>query len=289
MLKLRLKRRLARARSAEEARRLLTTPPFRIPAGVSITEDTIGGVPGEWVEATAHNGPVLLYLHGGGYFACSAKTHRPITVYYAQNGFRVFAPDYRLAPEYPFPAALEDAVSVYNKLLADDGPIVVSGESAGGGLALALMLSARDSGASLPAAAALFSPWTDLAATGRSIVTNDRRCAMFNGSIVASCAAHYVGSADRRNPLISPLYGDLRGLPPLLIHVGSNEVLRDDSTRLAEYARAAGVPVSLRIFPVVPHGWQLQSAHMPEARESLGLSAGFLRQALESAHRGSAA
>ena len=153
--------------------------------------------------------------------------------------------------------------------------IVVAGESAGGGLALSLMLALRAAGVPLPAAAALFSPWTDLAATGDSIRTNSDRCAIFNGLDVAASARYYLGDTDPRNPLASPLYADLSGLPPLLIHVGADEVLRGDSTRLAERARAAGVSVEQKIWPVVPHAWQLAPHLIPEARQSLRESADF--------------
>src|SRR2546427_9695184 len=139
------------------------------------------------------------------------------------------------------------------------------------------MLALRAAGVPLPAAAALFSPWTDLAATGDSIRTNTDRCAMFEGAGVAYSARYYLGDTDPRNPLASPLYADLTGLPPLLIHVGADEVLRDDSTRLAERARAAGVAVELKIWPVVPHAWQLVPHLIPEGRASLREAAEFLR------------
>ena len=139
------------------------------------------------------------------------------------------------------------------------------------------MVALRSAGEPLPAAAALFSPWTDLAATGDSIRTNSDRCAMFNGLDVAASAHYYLGDTDPRNPLASPLYADLAGLPPLLIHVGADEVLRDDSTRLAERARATGVSVELKIWPVVPHAWQLAPHLIPEARQSLRESADFFR------------
>jgi acetyl esterase/lipase len=201
-------------------------------------------------------------------------------VFYALQGFHVFAPDYRLAPESRFPAAVEDAVAFYRALLsAGYAPqnIVVAGESAGGGLTLSLMLALRAADVPLPAAAALFSPWTDLAATGDSVRTNNDRCAMFEGAGIAFSAGYYLGDTDPRNPLASPLYADLSGLPPLLIHVGADEVLLDDSTRLAERARAAGVRVDLKIWPVVPHAWQLVPHLVPEARQSLKESAAFFR------------
>jgi monoterpene epsilon-lactone hydrolase len=278
ILKRRLKPRLALAANALAVRKLMRPEPLKVPAGVRITPQEIGGVPGEWVEASSSSKVTLLYLHGGGYVACSPEMHRPITVAFAQNGLRVFAPDYRMAPEHLFPAAVDDAVSVYRALLEQGAKIVVGGDSAGGGLALALMISLRDAGLPLPAAAALFSPWTDLAATGESLVTNDARCAMFTGAKIGPGARFYLGPADPWNPLASPLYADLSKLPPMLIHVGENEVLLDDSTRLAERARAAGVRVELKIWPVVPHVWQLVPA-MPEARQSLGEASTFLNAA----------
>ena len=280
IVKWRVKRKLKGVRDHGVARKILRPDPYKVPPTVQISPAHLGGVPGERIEGPSPGDTVLLYLHGGGYFACSAETHRPITVYFALHGFHVFAPDYRLAPENRFPAAIEDAVAFYRALLsAGYAPqnIVVAGESAGGGLALSLMLSLRDSGVPLPAAAALFSPWTDLAATGDSIKTNTDRCAMFDGAGVAFSARYYLGETDPRNPLASPLYADLAGLPTLLIHVGANEVLRDDSTRLAERARAAGVRVELKIWPVVPHAWQLVPHLVPEARQSLRESAEFLR------------
>ena len=281
ILKWRVKRPLKKCRDYRLARQLLRPRAYKPPASVRIAPAQLNGIPGEWVESPSSSQDVLLYLHGGGYFACSAETHRPITAFFAMHGFRVFAPNYRLAPENRFPAAVDDAVAAYRGLL-DEGPsprrLVVAGDSAGGGLSLSLMLVLRSACAPLPAAAALFSPWTDLAATGESVSTNARRCAMFYGPAVAPTARLYVGDADPRNPLVSPLYADLGGLPPLLIHVGANETLRDDSTRLAEKARSAGVPVELKLWDVVPHVWQLAPHKIPEGRQSLQESAEFLRR-----------
>src|SRR5713226_6743944 len=172
ILKWRVKRLLKGVRDYRVARRILRPDPYKVPSAVEISPLHLGGVPGERVEGPTPGDVVLLYFHGGGYFGCSAESHRPITVYYALHGFRVFAPDYRLAPENPFPAAVDDAVAFYRALLtAGYSPrnIVVAGESAGGGLSLSLMLALRVADVALPAAAALFSPWTDLAATGESI------------------------------------------------------------------------------------------------------------------------
>ena len=293
-LKRRFKPRLARAGAdVSRMRKLMTPPPFRVPRGVTVTPAHVGGIAGEWVEPTGGGRHTLLYLHGGGYFACSAETHRPITAGFAQQGFRVFAPDYRLAPEHPFPAAVDDAVAVYRGLiehgLIEQGligsrhlprQIVVAGDSAGGGLALALLVASRDRGDPLPAAAALFSPWTDLAATGDSIRLNDRRCAMFVGAQIGPGARRYLGGEDPRSPLASPLYADLSDFPPLLIHVGRDEVLLDDSRRLAERARAAGVAVDLKIWPVVPHAWQIIYPAVPEARQSISEASAFLNAAV---------
>ena len=290
ILKRRFKPRLARVGGdVLRLRKLMTPPPFRVPREVTITPAHAGGIAGEWVERRGGGEHTLLYLHGGGYCACSAETHRPITVGFAQQGFRVFAPNYSLAPEHPFPAAVEDAAAAYRGLI-EQGPIeerhspgniVLAGDSAGGGLALALLVASRDRGDPLPAAAALFSPWTDLAATGDSIRVNDRRCAMFVGAQVGPAARPYLGGENPRSPLVSPLYADLSHLPPLLIHAGKNEVLLDDSRRLAERARAAGVTVDLKIWPVVPHAWQLAWPAMPEARQSIHLASAFLNAALK--------
>ncbi|MGC1619342.1 MAG: alpha/beta hydrolase [Candidatus Acidiferrum sp.] len=280
IVKRRVKRRLRGAPDYRWARKVLTPDPYTVPKAARISSAEVGGIPGEWVEGSSASKTALLYLHGGGYFACSAETHRPITVAYALEGFRVFAANYRLAPEHRFPAALDDAVAAYRGLLGQGHSpqrIVVGGDSAGGGLAICLLLALRDAGVPLPAGAALFSPWTDLAATGESIRTNARRCAMFHGKDIGPSARYYLGETDPRTPLASPLYADLAGLPPILIHVGANETLLDDSTRLAERARAAGVRVELKVWPVVPHAWQLAPHKIPEARQSLRESAAFLR------------
>jgi monoterpene epsilon-lactone hydrolase len=264
---------LARAKDAQHARAILNWGSAgTVTAGMQVT---VGGVPGEWVEGGATSKAVLLYLHGGGYFACSARTHRPFTTAFARRGFRVFAPNYRLAPENPFPAAVMDAVAAYRALM----PSVIAGDSAGGGLALATLVKLRDEGDALPAAAALFSPLTDLAGSGNSRQTNDKRCAMFHGKGLRRAAEFYLCGGDPRNPLASPLYADLKGLPPLLIHVGADETLLDDSTMLAERARAAGVAVELKVFPAVPHVWQMFHRFLPEGRQSLDAAAEFLSRA----------
>ena len=282
LLKYRVKRRLPATLDVQAARAMLSAVKHRVPPQVTLTEAAVGSIPGEWlrcVAAPAHG--TLLYLHGGAYFACSPATHRPITGGFARRGLQVFAPDYRLAPEHPFPAAVEDAVAAYRGLLEGGiaaDRLTVAGDSAGGGLALALLLSLRDAGIALPAAAVLFSPWTDLAGTGQSLKTNARRDAMFRSEAFQHATIPYLAGQDPTHPLASPLYADLRGLPPLLVHVGSYEILLDDSVRIVERARAAGVAARLRSWPVVPHVWQLFP--LPEARVSMDEAAQFLHGAL---------
>jgi monoterpene epsilon-lactone hydrolase len=281
-LRLLVKRRLPQDIDIQKVRARIEKMAGRPPKGVRISQARVGCL-GEWVEVPGvpADAPVMLYLHGGGYVVCSPRTHRPITAFFAHAGFRVFCPDYRMAPEAPFPAALEDALSTYEGLLSRGvrpAEIVVAGDSAGGGLTLALLIALRDRKRPLPAAAALLSPWTDLAITGDTIRTNARRDAYINGPAAAKTAAMYVGSADPRDPLVSPLYADLHGLPPIIIHVGEREVLRDDSTRLAERIRAAGPEVVISVWPVVPHVWQIFNRIVPDGRQSLAQMADFLRK-----------
>lgn len=276
-----LKRKLRRAQTPLDVRRALHAgPPFVAPRDVRFTAASVAQVPVEWVERkSGANATTLLFLHGGGYLACSPRSHRPFTSFFARHGMRVCAPDYRLAPEHPFPAGLDDAEAVYRALL-DDGVdpqrLVLAGDSAGGGLALSLLLRLRAAGAPLPAAVALFSPLTDLAATGASITSNSARCAMFPGDRIAYASSFYLGGLDARDPRVSPLYADLAGLPPMLVHASEDEVLRDDATRLADKARAAGVEVQLRLWRDVPHDWQLFHPFVPEGRDSLRLACAFL-------------
>ena len=284
----RIKPALGDMRDIARVRGLFSTslPP---PRGVSFREAVVGGVRGEWVEA-ARRVPgatvgTLLYLHGGGFVGCSPRTHRTLTGALALHGHRLFVPDYRLAPEHPFPAAVDDVRAVWDALAAGhdparDGRLAVAGDSAGGNLALGLMLGLRDAGARLPDAAALFSPATDLTGDSASLYGNAESDAMFaGGDALQHLAAAYLAGADAAQPLASPLRGDLAGLPPLLLHVGADEALRDDSLRLAEKARAAGVTVQLQVWPLLPHVWQI-IPWLPEAYQSLRLAARFLHEAV---------
>jgi acetyl esterase/lipase len=241
-----------------------------------------GGEVVRW-PAARPDAPVVLYLHGGGFIACSPETHRSLVGSIVRRlGGSAYVPAYRLAPEHPFPAALTDARAAYEFLLHEVGVIpsrlIIAGDSAGGGLALALALSLRDAGVPLPAAIVAFSPWTDLASTGVSLDENSERCAMFAGETIRRAARFYAGDADPTQPLLSPLYGDYRGMPPILVHASDDEVLRDDGVRVAERARAAGVDVELRLWHHLPHVWQFFAAVLPEARESLDAMAAFVRR-----------
>ncbi len=285
VLRWQMKRKMRAETDVLRARAMLNSFAKAVPPDVTSTAGTLGGIEGEWLRP--RQGPVagtLLYLHGGGYFACSPQTHRPITTKFAQGGLAVFSPAYRLAPEHPFPAAVDDAVAAYRGLVASGippGKLTIAGDSAGGGLALAALVSLRDAGDPLPAAAMLFSPWTDLAGTGDSVRTNRVRDAMFPGTGMDRAAAPYLAGADPRHPLASPVYAELGGLPPLLLHVGSWEILLDDSRRVVDRARAAGTQAALETWPVVPHVWQLFP--MPEAAQSMRKAVAFLCWALQPA------
>lgn len=237
-------------------------------------------IPADWTPAPRDPVATLFFLHGGGYLVGAPRQFRYAARPFADAGFDVFMPSYRLAPEHVFPAALDDACAAWRALLdAARGPIVLAGDSAGGGLAVSLMLRLRAEGLPLPVACALFSPWTDLAATGASTRTNEASDALFTRKIILIGGRAVLGTASARDPLASPVYGDLAGLPPLLAHAGADEALRDDSTRLVDRARAAGVDAQLELWPDTPHGWQLMP-FMPEAMESRLKAIAFLKEKL---------
>jgi acetyl esterase/lipase len=288
-LRLFVKRRLPQDIDIPKLRARIEKMAQRPPKGVRISQARVGCL-GEWVEVpgVSADAPVMLYLHGGGYVVCSPRTHRPITAFFARAGFRVFCPDYRMAPEHPFPAAVDDALSAYEGLLSRGvrpSEIVVAGDSAGGGLTVALLIALRDRQRPLLAVAALLSPWTDLALTGKSIRKNARRDAYLSADGAAKTVELYLHGADPQTPLASPLYADLHGMPPVIIHVGKREILRDDSTRLAERIRAAGCEVVISVWPVVPHVWQIFNRILPEGRQSLAQMADFLHKRVRTSDR----
>jgi acetyl esterase/lipase len=240
------------------------------------------GVPAAWVSSpAAAPDRVILYLHGGGYYGGSLTTHQGLASRLSKGaGAPVLLADYRLAPEHPFPAAVEDATKSYRWLLHrgfSPERIAVAGDSAGGGLAVAAMLELKASGEALPAAAVCLSPWFDLAMTGESIETKasvDRILRPSDMPFVVWC---YLRSVDPRTPTASPLYGDLSGLPPLLIQVGTDEILLDDSRHFAERARQATVSVRLDIWEGMIHVWHAYARFVPEAREAIAQIGEFLR------------
>jgi epsilon-lactone hydrolase len=239
-------------------------------------------VRGEWIAGDRSEQGVVLYIHGGGYVSCSAATHRPITAGLARGSRRrVFAMDYRLAPEHRFPAALDDAVAAHRWLL-DQGvssrSLALAGDSAGGGLVLATLVRLRDEGLPLPSCAVCFSPWTDLAVTGESVRLNAGRCAMFHPENIVDFARVYLGAASPLNPQASPLLSDLRGLPPLLLQVASSELLLDDSRRVHDKVRRAGGVSRLDVFDGVFHGWQMLDGFMPEATRALEQASAFMNE-----------
>ncbi len=251
--------------------------------GINITPVSAGGLPCEWLDAgqAASNG-VILYFHGGGYVIGSIKTHRDLAARIsAAAGCRLLNVDYRLAPEHPFPAALEDAVQAYRWLLSShwrSESIFVAGDSAGGGLALALLLQLRDLSLPAPAGGILLSPWTDLTLSGASHQFNRKSDIMLRHFDPEEKAALYAGEYDLKNPFISPLFADHTNLPPLLIQVGADEILRDDSTRLAERVAAAGGEVRLEVWENMIHVFQAQAAFLPEARQAIEHIGDFVRE-----------
>lgn len=270
---------------ASRARRLFGAPSiyqwFRT-RGLSLSPVCDGNMRGEWVAPKDYDEGVILYLHGGGYVSCSAARYRPITASLARlAGLRVFGLDYRLAPENRFPAALDDAVAAYCWLLEQGLPasaISIAGDSAGGGLVLSLLLKARDSGMPVPTCGVCFSPWTDLAGTGESIRFNDGRCATFHTETIAEFAAVYLGDHSPFDSYASPAHADLRGLPPLLLQVGSTELLLDDSRTVHNKIQAAKGISRLEIYDDVAHCWQMLDGLVPEAHEALVQAATFIRE-----------
>ena len=224
---------------------------------------------------------IVLYLHGGGYLFGSPKTHRQVLIAMAK-AFQapVYGLDYRLAPEHPFPAAVEDAAKAYEWMLIrhPEAAIVLAGDSAGAGLAIATAVGVRDGGMRQPKAIVAFSPYSDLAVTGASVEANAKSCAMFTPRGVREAAAMYLAGANARDPRASPLYADLAGLPPMLLFASRHEILRDDTLRLAERASAAGVKVELVVRDRLPHVWPVFVTLLPEARDAFATVTAFARQ-----------
>jgi acetyl esterase/lipase len=263
-----------------EAERANMTP---APSDVDVTDETIGGVPC-LVVMPRDQQPVgtIVYVHGGGYIWMSARSHVLVAAALVrESGCRCVSVDYRLAPEHPYPAPVEDLTAVYRALVAGGEPagrIALAGDSAGGGLVLAGLVALRDAGDPLPAAAVSISPWTDLAVTGPSAETADDP--IVSGAGLRMMATVYLDGADPQSPTASPLYADLRGLPPLLVQVGTRESLLDDARRVAARAEDAGVDVTLHEFDGVVHMWVVLGPEIPESLEAFAEAGAFVRDRL---------
>ncbi len=250
---------------------------------VSLAAIDLGGVPGEWSTVPGSDASrVLMFFHGGGYCSGSILSHRRmVTEAGRAAAMRTLAVGYRLAPEHPFPAAIEDALTAWRYLRKQGiaaSHIAVGGDSAGGGLAVALITRLRDGKEALPACAWLVSPWTDLTMSGSTLATKDAADPIIHKSYLDELAAAYLSAGiDRKHPLVSPLYAELRGLPPTLIQVGSAETLLADATRFAAAAGAADVPVTLEIWPHMIHAWHLWNAHLEPGRRALANAGAFIR------------
>jgi acetyl esterase/lipase len=253
----------------------------KVPQGIEVTPVTIEGIPAEWIlPAGSGKDKIILYAHGGGYVSGSCNDHRALVARIVKNsGIGALLIDYRLAPEHPFPAALDDTVTVYKYLLKEGfspSKLMIVGESAGGGLCLATLLALKERNIPLPSAAVAMSPWTDLKCTGESYRTKAGVC-LSPGDAWTIFSKYYVGDNDPTFPLISPLYGDLQGLPPLFITVGEYEVLYDDALMFAEKAKSAGVYVILKIGEKMVHCYPLLPPFIPEARMEMDEICNFIK------------
>ncbi|MEU6414600.1 alpha/beta hydrolase [Microbispora sp. NPDC046933] len=260
-----------------------------LPDDVAVHETVLGGRPAlDLTPATATGRGRLLHFHGGGYVLGSPGTHAGVTARLARRArLRATSLDYRLAPEHPFPAAVDDGLAAYRALL-DEGvrpeELVLAGDSAGGGLAVATLVAARDAGLPQPAGAVVFSPWVDLTLGGQSMRTKKDADPIFTREAIQAFATPYLAGQDPTQPLASPVFADLRGLPPLLVQAGSNELLLDDAVRLAGRAAADEVEVTLRVWPQVPHVFQNHFGHLDEADEALDEAARFLSARVRAGH-----
>jgi epsilon-lactone hydrolase len=252
------------------------------PKGVEIVPSPVNNMYAEYLlPENRIDGRMILYFHGGMYICGSPQGHRIHVAKFATgSGVTAFVFDYRLAPEHPFPAAVDDSLTAYSQLLREGyrpGNIRFAGDSAGGGLCLATLLAIKERGMPLPSRAAVLSPWTDLALTGSSYNTNIKSCLSPHGS-AQNCSRFYAGDNDLKNPLISPLYGDLSGLPPISIYAGEKEILRDDSVAFAKRAKEAGVNVSLTVEKGMCHCYPAFSPLFPEAKKAMNEICEFLKQ-----------
>ena len=253
-----------------------------IPADVKVESLEISGVSCEWISfADSSADRAMVYFHGGGYIVGGFDSHHGIAWRLAKaSGLKVLLVDYRLAPENPFPAAVEDATACYRWLL-DEGylpeQLMIGGDSAGGGLAVAVLVNIKNLGLSQPSAAVLMSPWVELTVSGDSMDGNAKADPMLSRAALEFFAKNYLGDLDRKATLASPLFADLSGLPPMLIHVGSTEVLRSDAERLVEKIKQANGNAVLEIWPAMPHVFQLLAGWIPEGKDAVEKLGSFMR------------
>lgn len=278
---------LSRVATPQAARAQMEKSSARLPVslrGINLHAETIPGpggpIPVEWVSAgRAARRRVLIYLHGGAYIMGSPRTHRMITVALARmSGMRVLVPDFRLAPEFPVPAAVDDAVAVYSWLLAQGyqaGNIAFVGESSGGGQCFAALVALTRRGFPPPACIAAFSPWVDLTMSGASVLANAEREVMLPAARAREVAAYYLGGSDPKDPVTSPLFDD-GPAPPTLIQASRAEILLDDATRMAARLERSGSDVTLELWDKTPHAWQFFASLIPESKTALTKAVAFL-------------
>jgi epsilon-lactone hydrolase len=263
----------------QRSRQEKSTRFFRIPKEGHYVPVNIKDITAEWIKCPTSKDSVILYLHGGAYALGSINIHREYLSRLAlATQQKVLAINYRLAPEHPYPAALEDSLTAYRWLLSqgfDSSNIAIAGDSAGGGLTLATLLSLRDAGDSLPACAVCISPWVDLTLSSKSIHTNTIVDPLLNSNILKAYSKQYAGDFATNLPLISPIFADLKGLPPLLIHAGTNEILLDEAIQISENARLAGVDVTLETWEGMFHVFQILP-FLPETKISFDHIAKFI-------------
>ncbi len=254
----------------------------KMPSNMNVTKIHVGGIPAESISGSGANaGRVIIYFHGGSYSLGSCQSHRFLVAHISKAAkIPVVLPEYRLAPEFPFPAAVEDALAVYQVILNSSNAkkIILVGDSVGGGLAVALAVVLKERNIALPAAIVCLSPVVDLGLTGESIYSKAKEDVILNPETFKKYIARYIGHTDTKHPLMSPIYADLTGLPPLLIQVGGKEILLCDSTRLADKARSSGVDVTLDIWPDMWHVWPYFVNYIPEGQVAINKIAAFIQR-----------
>lgn len=253
-----------------------------IPSDVSFEPGQVGPIKGEWVRIDAASpNRLIVYFHGGGYVSGSPETHRPLIARLCQAaGATAFAVNYRLAPEFAFPAGLRDGIDAYRHLIQKKIPassIVLAGDGAGGGLAFGCLLAIRNAGLPMPAALVAMSPWADLSLSGWSMLQNAKSDSALSWDLLFVSARHYLRKTSPADPYASPVFASFKDFPPIMVHAGSLEILRDDASRIGERAAEAGVSVSVEIYDGMQHIFQA-NAYVPEARVSLQRLGNFIKQ-----------